>query len=80
MFGENSARTTPSQSDLASWAVYYGLTSPVLTDPSWTVNDRYDLDGRTPTIVLLAPDMQIVSVDSAVNDADIEAVLPLTFP
>jgi len=40
------------------------------------VNSRDDLDGRRPTLVLLAPGMQIVSVDAAVSDA----VLPTAYP
>ncbi len=52
------------------------LPRPELPGPSGTVNSRDDLDGRRPTLVLLAPGMQIVSVDAAVSDA----VLPTAYP
>jgi hypothetical protein len=75
MSAENDSGSTPSQTDLQSWATQYGLTMPVVADQGWAVFDAIWGGGYTPANALLAPGMKLVTTDW-VGDADIEAVLP----
>ncbi|MCB9744929.1 MAG: hypothetical protein H6741_29105 [Alphaproteobacteria bacterium] len=79
-FGENTQRGTPSQSELVSWANYYGHTFPVMSDPSWGVGGLYNQDGAHPTLVLMEPGMRIVTVDQRLSESDIQAALPTSYP
>ncbi|MCB9762866.1 MAG: hypothetical protein H6739_23900 [Alphaproteobacteria bacterium] len=80
LYGENTGRRTPTVTELGQWASYYGHTFPVTADPAWGVGGLYNRDGAHPTLVLLEPGMRIVSVDQPVSEADIQAVLPNTYP
>jgi hypothetical protein len=76
LMAENSEGTTPSTEDLGDWAGQYGLTTPVLADEGWSVNNRFEADGGIPTMTLLAPGAEVILADEWVTEADIEAVLP----
>jgi hypothetical protein len=75
MYMENDYGSPPSQSDLAGWADYFGMTFPVVSDPGGNLYDQIWAAGYTPVNALLAPGMQVVTTDW-VDDAQIEAVLP----
>ena len=80
---ENTSRTTPTQTELASWDTHYSLGYPVVADTSGTQDALYDPKSSTrPTLVLIEPGMTIVSVggSSSVVAADIEAILPISYP
>ena len=80
---ENSSRTTPTQAELLSWDTNYSLGYPVIADTSGTEDLLYDPKSSTrPTLVLIEPGMSIVSVgdSNSVVAADIEAILPTTYP
>ena len=67
--------------DLAGWASYFGLDFPILADPAAATDRLYDPSGRTrPTYVLLAPGLEIVKLASEPSEAEIEAILPTSYP
>ena len=76
LLAETNAGTAPTADELMDWASDYGLTTPVLSDASWGVSNRYEEDGGIPTQTLLGPGMEIILVDEWVSDSDIEAALP----
>jgi hypothetical protein len=74
-WAENENSESPSVDDISAWAEKYGMTFPVLADPSWAINNRFEKDQGIPTQVLLAPGAKLVKVDAMITSADIEAVL-----
>jgi hypothetical protein len=76
LMAENAASTTPSTDDLNEWASEYGLSTPVVADTNWGVNNRFEEDGGIPTTTLLGPGAEVIIRDGWVQDTDIEAVLP----
>ena len=66
---ENTARTTPSAADAATWATTYGLRSvPVLAVRSradWTAFER---DMAFPSAIHLTPGLRVDSVDQGADD------------
>jgi hypothetical protein len=76
MYAETYSGSTPTPADLTEWADQYGLTHPVVADPG--AQTFYDIwgGGYTPANALIAPGGQLVTTEW-VEDADIEAVLPM---
>lgn len=74
-WAENENSEAPSVDEIAAWADQYGMTFPVLADPNWAINNRFEKDHGIPTQVLLAPGAKLVKVDAMITGADIEAVL-----
>lgn len=73
---ENNSGTAPSQGELGGWAGEYGLTTPVLSDPGWSVFDTLWNQNYTPANMLLAPGMKVVN-NTWVYEADIVSALPM---
>ncbi len=69
---------TPTVDDLNVWVDEYEITHPVVSDPEWSVVERYSPRDRPalPTHSLIKPGMEIVVAAGQVNEAAIEAVLP----
>ncbi len=59
-------------------ATYYGITAPVVADPDWNTTETY-VRGH-PNRMLLGPGAELIVVGDTVTDADIQAVLPTTYP
>lgn len=57
---------------------YYGLSIPVVADPGWGTLETYT--SGHPNRILLGPGAELISVGDSVSDADIEAILPTTYP
>lgn len=72
---ENESGTTPTQGELKSWADQYGLSTPVLSDPGWSVFDTLWAQDYTPANMLLAPGMRVVN-NTWVFEDDIVSALP----
>ncbi len=51
---------------------------PVVADPGWATRDTYV--SNHPSRILLAPGAELVSVGETVTDADIQAILPSSYP
>ena len=67
--------------DLQDWASYFGLTFPVLADPTNIVDGLYDPSARSrPTYVLLSPGAVIETLGMEPSASQIEAVLPIAYP
>ena len=74
---EAVGRRAVELADLQEWAAFYSLTFPVLADVGAEVDRMYDPERRTrPTYVLIAPGLEVVSVDQKPTDDDIAALLP----
>jgi hypothetical protein len=74
--------TPPEQSDLEGWALDYGQTFPVLSDPDWLVTDRFmrrpgENPGHPalPSTSLLGRGMQVLLADRDITEEDILAAL-----
>jgi len=68
----------PTPEGLAAHASDLGLTYPVLSDQSGFVQRLLEKDGGIPTLVLIAPGMEVVAVDDpSLGYEDIEDVLGL---
>lgn len=76
LMGENNNGSSPDQGDLEKWASRYDVTFPILADGGWRIGSRYEQDGYIPTWTLIAPGMEILTVDQALNDTRIIAELP----
>jgi hypothetical protein len=76
LLAETNSGTAPTEEELMGWASDYNLTSPVLSDSSWGVSNRYEEDGGIPTQTLIGPGMEIIHVDEWISDSQIEEVLP----
>jgi thiol-disulfide isomerase/thioredoxin len=63
--------------NLGAWARAYGLTSPVLGDPTESVYGKFGMFGF-PQVVLLAPGgiVSVVTGGEGLTDSQIEQVLP----
>lgn len=77
LLAEDSGRNDPNASDLTSWVnmAGYGAT-PVVADPGWKVSSRFEKDGYIPSVTLIGPGLQVLAVDSNVNEAAIQSALP----
>jgi hypothetical protein len=76
MYAETNSGSTPTPSELMEWANAYGLTHPVVADPGASKFFEIWGGGYTPANALIAPGGQLVTLEW-VEDADIEAVLPM---
>ena len=79
MLAENNSGTTPTTEDLESWAASSGQTHPVVADAGWAVSNRFEVDYGIPTFSLLAPGMEVVTVDDWASESVIPDVLPPDF-
>lgn len=78
---EDATYNPADQADLAAWDAYFGLDFPVLLDAGALTDRVYDPMRRSrPTYVLLAPGAVIVEISTSVTAAEIEAVLPVSYP
>ena len=79
---ENSARDTPSPSELATWASEFGLTFPVVADGDMGVTSGFIwADGSSsfalPTKHLIGPGMEVLAINEwSIPASLIEAYLP----
>ena len=68
---EDNYGNPPEADVLANWHEEFGLdTVPCLADPTEENWISYDKDWGIPTMVVIDPDMQVVSVDEYVKTAD----------
>ncbi|MCB9741455.1 MAG: TlpA family protein disulfide reductase [Alphaproteobacteria bacterium] len=73
---ENAESQDPTQEELQGWADNYGLSYPVVADPGWAVNNRYEQDNGIPTHVLIAPGGELIAVDDYNAESMIDELLP----
>ena len=60
-----------------TWANQYGITGPVISDPSMAIYSAYELDGYIPSISLLGDGLEVMVVDSMnIMPGQIEQALP----
>ncbi len=60
-----------------SWANQYGITGPVIADPSMNIYMQYEIDGYIPSISLLGDGLEVMVVDSMnIMPGQIEQALP----
>ena len=52
-----------------------GLTYPILIDDQG-IGSRYEVDGGVPSFTLIGPGAEVIAVDGAISNLDIEAHLP----
>ena len=76
LLGENNGGSAPSAADLGAWASAYGLSTPVLSDASWSASAYYEEDWYIPSVTLLGPGAVVIKRDAYVSDSDIVAALP----
>jgi len=57
---------------------YWGLTVPVVADPSWATLGTYT--SGHPNRMLIGPGAEIIQIGGTVSDRDIQAILPMTYP
>jgi hypothetical protein len=75
-WAENNESQPPSVDDIKGWADEHGMTFPVLADPSWAINNRFEKDGGIPTQILVGKGAELIKVDGGeVTEAEIEAAL-----
>lgn len=78
---EDASYGDVDQEDQLEWATAFGLTFPVVADPAAATDAVYDPShARRPSYVLLAPGAEIVVMGAKPSDAEIEAVLPTSYP
>ncbi|MEL6346151.1 MAG: redoxin domain-containing protein [Myxococcota bacterium] len=65
LLGKNTRNQTPTQADLQTWADTFGLTHPVVADPSWGVTARF-LDSSSFGI----PTLHLIGFDGVVQGRD----------
>ena len=65
-----------TQEQVAAWADQYGLSFPVLYDPSGQIPARFERDYAIPTQNLVGPGMELLVVDEFVDNTQIEDSLP----
>ncbi|MCP4804443.1 MAG: hypothetical protein GY913_01600 [Proteobacteria bacterium] len=63
VLAENNSGGAPTADELAEWADSAGQEHPVLSDPGWSLSNRFELDYGIPSFSLLAPGMEVVAVD-----------------
>ncbi len=77
LLAENSYGGTPSQADLEDWEAEAGYSgAPVLADPGWGTESKYEQDGYIPTVSLLGPGAEMLIKDVNVSESQIKQVLP----
>lgn len=77
LIGEDTGRNPSEPEDSAAWADRYGLQHPVVTDSGWGVTYRY-VEGTfdLPSMHLLGPGAEVISVQDAVTRTELESHLP----
>jgi len=78
LIGENDASATPSTADLLGWAEEYASDFPIVADPNFTYTSKFIAGSNIglPSMQLLGPNAEVISVDARVTRQQIEAVLP----
>ncbi|HHO50861.1 MAG TPA: TlpA family protein disulfide reductase [Deltaproteobacteria bacterium] len=78
MIGEDARGEPPGPEDATAWAEDHALTYPVVADPRWQITVRYTGLGSVllPTMHQLGPGMEILQLDTLLDEGDIEAALP----
>ena len=76
VLGENNSGSAPSQEDLEGWADSGGQTFPVLSDPGWSLANRFEVDYGIPTFSLIGPGMEVIAVDDWNSEGMIPDYLP----
>lgn len=68
--------------DLQRWAEAPAndLTFPVLSDPQWTISNRFERDFGIPTYSLIGRNMELLIVDGWPSEAQIDAALDEPIP
>ena len=61
---ENNSGSTPSTSDLQSWANTYGFTSVANLADDANVWTMFEMDYGIPSIAWIGPDMTILGVET----------------
>ena len=79
LIGKNDDDETPSTADLLGWSEEYASDFPILADPGFSYTGRFIEPGQNiglPSIQLLGPNAEVISVRSQVSRQQIESVLP----
>jgi len=78
LLGENTFGSTPSRSDLQTWADSFGIDHPVVADPGFGVGSRFVSGGSLylPSTSLLSDGAVVIKRDSYVSTNDITGALP----
>lgn len=78
MLGEDLFGDVPDPEDTIAWAEDHGLTHPVVSDPRWGITVRYTGLGSVllPTMHQLGPGMEVLHVDTLLDEGDILDALP----
>ena len=73
LLAETNGGQAPEQADLESWAEApsQDLTFPVLSDPSWTISNRFEVDNGIPTYSLISRNMEILIKDGWPSASDL---------
>ena len=69
LLAENNSGSTPTQSDMESWANSYGSTHPLVADEAWSVTYTYATGSSIylPTMHLIGPGAEVVARDSVME-------------
>ena len=78
LIGENDAGETPSTADLLGWAEQYASDFPVVADANFAYTSKFIAGSSIglPSMQLLGPNAEVISADSRVSRAQLEAALP----
>lgn len=71
---EDNEYQTPDQADLEDWAETYGLSIPVLADPSYSAAYNYGLSGGLPHTALVKEGI-VIAQNSYTTEEDVIAAL-----
>ena len=72
LFGDGSPELVDT------WVELYDITHPIVLDNGWNVTVRYTGSQiGLPSMMLIKPGLELVSVNGWVTEADIERILPL---
>lgn len=78
LVAENYDEQPPTRAELMIWAAAHGIQHPVVADPYYEVTGRY-VQGSSiglPSMTLLGPGAELLSLDTPVDESDIVANLP----
>ncbi len=73
-FQNNSGNAT--ETDPVAWAETYGATFPFVADLNSSLINATEGDGYIPSLHLIGPGLEVITLDGNVTDAQIESYLP----
>ena len=80
VMSETNTGGAPSQATLQNWTGGYGISFPVLSDPGWTINSRFEVDNYIPSYTLIGRDMTIRIKDGWPSTTDYANALDEEWP